>query len=213
MRHWFFDLDGTLADTDADIRCAWKATLADLGVDCPDFDDKFVTGPPIGEIARQLFPELYNAEFEKTLRAGFARHYDNDGMALTREYPGMLDEVRRIKAEGSKVYIATNKRMAGTEVIVRKFGWGDVFDGVYAGDMHKDDEIGVLRKPQLLRLIMNERGIRPEECVMVGDTINDFEAAKANGIKSIGVSWGYGTEAELREADIVCRDLPLPAVE
>jgi phosphoglycolate phosphatase len=125
----------------------------------------------------------------------------------------MLDEVRRIKAEGSKVYIATNKRMAGTEVIVRKFGWGDIFDGVYAGDMHKDDKIGVLRKPQLLRLIMNERGIRPEECVMVGDTINDFEAAKANGIKSVGVSWGYGTEAELREADIVCRALPLPAVE
>ena len=213
MRHWFFDLDGTLADTDADIRGAWKATLVDLGVDCPDFDEKFVTGPPIGEIARRLFPALDSAEFEKTLRAGFARHYDNDGMTLTREYPGMLDEVRRIRAEGSKVYIATNKRMAGTEVIVRKFGWGDVFDGVYAGDMHKDDDIGVLRKPQLLQLIMRERGIGPEECVMVGDTINDFEAAQVNGIRSIGVSWGYGTEAELLKADIICRALPLPSAD
>ena len=39
---WFFDLDGTLADTDRDIREAWKATLVDLGLECPGFDDGFV---------------------------------------------------------------------------------------------------------------------------------------------------------------------------
>ena len=38
---------------------------------------------------------------------------------------------------------------------------------------------------------------------MVGDTWNDFEAAKANGIASIGVSWGYGTAADLLAADRV----------
>ena len=212
MRHWFFDLDGTLADTDADIRGVWKATLSDLGIDCPRFDEEFVTGPPIGEIAKKLFPERYDPAFDRILREGFAGHYDNDGMPLTREYPGMLDEVRRLKAAGDKVYIATNKRMAGTIVIAEKFGWNGIFDGIYAGDMHKDDAIGILRKPELLALIMKERGARAEECVMVGDTINDFEAARANGIVSIGMAWGYGTEAELLQADIVCRSLPLPSI-
>lgn len=209
-KFWFFDLDGTLADTDADIRGAWKATLSDLGIDCPDFDKEFVTGPPIGEIAKKLFPERYDVAFDRILREGFARHYDNDGMPLTREYPGMLDEVRRIKAAGAKVYIATNKRMAGTMVVARKFGWTELFDGIYAGDMHKDDDIGILRKPELLALIMKENGAEAGECMMVGDTINDFEAAKANGIGSIAVSWGYGTEDELLEADVICRSLPLP---
>jgi phosphoglycolate phosphatase len=102
--------------------------------------------------------------------------------------------------------------MAGTRVIAEKFGWNGIFDGIYAGDMHKDDAIGILRKPELLALIMKERGARAEECVMVGDTINDFEAARVNGIVSIGMAWGYGTEAELLEADIVCRSLPLPSV-
>ena len=45
FKYVFFDLDGTLADTDPDIRRAWKAALVDLKLECPDFDAKFVAGP------------------------------------------------------------------------------------------------------------------------------------------------------------------------
>ena len=58
-RFCFFDLDGTLADTDPDIRGAWKAALADLGLECPSFDEKFVAGPPIDEMTRILFPGAF----------------------------------------------------------------------------------------------------------------------------------------------------------
>ena len=60
-RFCFFDLDGTLADTDPDIRRSWKAALADLGLECPDFDEKFVAGPPIDEMTRILFPGIFTA--------------------------------------------------------------------------------------------------------------------------------------------------------
>ena len=198
--HWFFDLDGTLADTQGDIIGAWKAALADLKLDCPDFDRKFVTGPSIDEVTRTLFPDLYSPALVEDIRARFGAHYDGDGFPTTREYPGMLDAVRRIKAAGAKVYIATNKRYAGTILMARHFGWDLVFDGIYSGDMHKDDPIGKLRKPELLALILRETGAKPSDCVMVGDTINDFEAAKANGILSLSVSWGYGKPDELRAA-------------
>jgi phosphoglycolate phosphatase-like HAD superfamily hydrolase len=69
--------------------------------------------------------------------------------------------------------------------------------------MHKDDEIGKLRKPELLKLILSETGAKSDECVMVGDTINDFEAARVNSIFSVGVSWGYAREGELSQADLV----------
>ena len=79
-----------------------------------------------------------------------------------------------------------------------------VFEGLYTGDMHKDDpSIGKLRKPELLARVISEVGAKKEDSVMVGDTWNDFEAAKANGIASIGVSWGYGTAADLLAADRV----------
>ena len=197
---WFFDLDGTLADTDRDIREAWKSALADLGLECPDFDEKFVAGPPIEEMLGVLFPGRCCERLAADVREGFGRHYDHDGFPNTPEYPGVMDAVRRIKARGARVYIATNKRLAGAKAMAAKFGWMEVFDGLYTGDMHKDDPIGRLRKPELLGLVLSEIGARPEECVMVGDTWSDFEAAERNGMDSIGVTWGYGTPEDLRRA-------------
>ena len=201
-RFWFFDLDGTLADTDRDIRLAWRAAMSDLGLVCPDFESRFVAGPPIEAMAKALFPDTYTDEMGLRLRERFGAHYDSDGFPETKEYPGVMDRVRAIKASGAKVYIVTNKRYVGAKAMAAKFGWMDVFDGLYAGDMHKDDpSIGKLSKGALIARIMVEKGASPEECVMVGDTISDFDAARENRVESVGVAWGYAKGAELSEAD------------
>ena len=217
-RFCFFDLDGTLADTDPDIRRSWKAALADLGLECPDFDEKFVAGPPIDEMTKTLFPGVFTPSLAESVRRSFAAHYDNDGFPETREYPGVMDEVRRLKAEGRTLAIVTNKRFAAAAAMARHFGWDSVFGGVYAGDMFADPAVaarfgttaGKVRKPELLRLVMAELGAAPADCALVGDTSSDFEAAEANGVLSVGVAWGYGTPEELSRADIVCRALPFP---
>jgi len=196
-RFWFFDLDGTLADTDGDIRAAWKASLADMGLSCPRFDSDFVAGPPIEDMARTLLPDVYTPALGAELRRRFGAHYDGDGFPNTREYPGVMDEVRRLNADGARTFIVTNKRYAGATAMARKFGWMDVFEGLYAGDMHDSDpSIGRLHKPALLTLIMRELGADAGDCVMVGDTANDINAAKANGIESVWVAWGYGVGDE-----------------
>ena len=204
-RFWFFDLDGTLADTDGDIRLAWKAALADLGLDCPTFDRDFIAGPPIDDMVRKLFPARCAdpraaAELIGSVRTLFGRHYDHDGFPTTAEYPGILDAVRRLKAAGARVFIATNKRYAGAAAMARKFGWDQVFEKLYTGDMFLATRGVKMRKPELLRFILDELGAAPADCVMVGDTINDFEAARQNGIDAIAVAWGYGTAAERRAA-------------
>jgi len=205
-KFYFFDLDGTLADTDCDIRLAWKATLKSLGLESPDFDDKYVTGPPIREILLLLFPTRYTPELEEAARTAFGGFYDNCGFPNTPEYPGVMDRVRQLKAAGARVFIATNKRWLGAKAIAEKYRWLDVFEGLYTGDMNKDNpSIGVLRKPELLARIMAEQGAKPEECVMVGDTCNDFEAAQKNGIASVAVSWGYGKPEELAMADRIVK--------
>ena len=206
-RFWFFDLDGTLADTDKDIREAWRATLSDLGIECSNFDRDFVAGPPIETMAEILFPGLYTDELGVKLRAGFGEHYDRDGFPNTFEYPGVMDAVRKLKSLGCEVFIATNKRFAGATLMAAKFGWDKVFDFIYAGDMYKDDPaVGKLKKPALLAKILAERGISAADAVMVGDTASDFEAARANGVESIGVTWGYGKQAELAQADRLVSD-------
>jgi phosphoglycolate phosphatase len=200
-KFWFFDLDGTLADTDGDIRLAWKAALNEMCVDTDPFDRLFVAGPTIEDMAKKMYPELYSDEFVAQLRKKFGEHYDGDGFPTTKEYPRIIDCVRRLKASGAEVYIVTNKRFAGASIMSRHFGWDKLFDGLYTADMYASDpKIGKLRKPELLKLVMDKLGALPDECVMVGDTSNDFNAASQNGVDSIGVSWGYGTEEELKLA-------------
>lgn len=193
---WFFDLDGTLADTDADIRGAWKAALADLGIVCENFDRDFIAGPPLEEMAFKLIPGCTD-EIAQAIREGFGRHYDGDGFPETREYPGVMDAVRALKANGAMAYIATNKRWLGAKAMAEKFGWMEAFEALYTGDMHKDDPIGKLKKDALLALAMKEIGAVAADCVMVGDTVSDFKAAASNGMESVGVTWGYGKPEEL----------------
>ena len=196
---WFFDLDGTLADTDADIRGAWKAALADLGIVCENFDRDFIAGPPLEEMAFKLIPGC-TEEIALAIREGFGRHYDNDGFPETKEYSGVLAAAKALKERGARLFIATNKRWLGAYALARKFGWFEVFEALYTGDMHKDDAIGKLNKDKLLALAMSEIGVSPSDCVMVGDTISDFAAASANGMDSIAVTWGYGTPEEFSKA-------------
>ena len=193
----FFDLDGTLADTDADIRLAWKASLADMNLPIDGFDSVFVAGPTLEEMAKKLYPDRYTEQFAAELRRRFGEHYDNDGFPSTREYPRIIDRVKSLKAAGARVFIVTNKRMAGTKAMAAHFGWDRIFDGMYSGDMYAGDpSIGKLRKPALLARVIAGLGAAKDDCVMVGDTANDFEAASANGIESVAVVWGYGTPAE-----------------
>ena len=199
-KFWFFDLDGTLADTDRDIREAWKAALRDLGLDCPRFDEVFVAGPPIDEMTRRLFPDRFTPKLADDVRRLFARHYDNDGFPNTFEYPGVVAEVRALSDAGATAAIVTNKRHAGATAMARRFGWNGVFaGGVWSGDMFPGRK---LAKTELLAVVMQRLGAAPGESVMVGDTASDFEAARANGVFSVGVEWGYGRPDELAEADV-----------
>ena len=209
MKYWFFDLDGTLADTDRDIRDAWKAALSDLGLSCPAFETRFVAGPPIDEMTRILFPDIFTQELADSIRSGFASHYDSDGFPQTKEYPGALDAVRRLKSRGDYAAIVTNKRFAGATAMAMRFGWDSLFDGIYAGDMYVSQGVQgakKLRKGELLARLIGELGAPKPDCAIVGDTSSDFVAARECGIRSIGVAWGYGRPDELAMADAVVND-------
>lgn len=203
MSYYFFDLDGTLADTDRDIRESWKLALKDLGLECPHFDREFVSGPPIDEMAKKLFPDIFTQELADAIRTGFADHYDHDGYPNTKEHPGVIDAVRSLKARGDYVAIVTNKRYVAACGVAKRFGWTDLFDGIYAGDMDvalKLPGAVKLRKPALLKRLIDSLGAPLADCTMIGDTISDFEAAEVCGITSIGVTWGYGKKEELDRA-------------
>ena len=201
--HWFFDLDGTLARTGEDIIAAWKRSIADLGRECPRFDEAFTIGPTLEKVVYDLFddasPELVAQMVER-----FRPNYDESGFPNTVPYPGVPERLAALKADGAKLYIVTNKRHVPTQGIVRKFGWDALFDGVWSFDSFPGVKY---RKPDLIAHLLRELAIDPSDAVMVGDTKGDVDAGRANGLRTVGVTWGYGSREELADADEIVEEV------
>lgn len=202
--HWFFDLDGTLARTGEDIIAAWKQSLADLGRECPHFDEVFTIGPTLEKVIYQLFDDA-SPELVEQMVARFRPNYDESGFPNTVPYPGVPEWLRSLKAAGAKLYIVTNKRHVPTQGIVRKFGWDTLFNGVWSFDSFPGVKY---KKPDLLAHLLATHAIDPSDAVMVGDTKGDVEAGRANGVYTVGVTWGYGSREELATADEMLEKLP-----
>jgi phosphoglycolate phosphatase len=103
---------------------------------------------------------------------------------------------------GRRMYVATTKPAIFADRVVKHFGLDRHFVGVYGPglDPRLDD------KAALLSHLLETEAAESGETVMIGDTRNDVVAAKANGIRAVGVLWGYGTERELVDAgaEAVC---------
>lgn len=197
-RHWFFDLDGTLARTGEDIVVAWKAALTSLGRDLTDFDRVFRIGPTLEKVVYELYDDA-TPQLVEDLMARFKPLYDEGGFPNTVPYPGVPELLAALKAAGARAYVVTNKRHNATQLIARKFGWDRTLDGVWSYDTFETK----YKKPELLAKLLKDLGIEAKDAVMVGDTKGDVDAGKANRVATIGVTWGYGTPGELSEADAV----------
>lgn len=199
-RHWFFDFDGTLARTGEDIILAWKKTISDMGLSCPHFDEVFRIGPTLERVAYELFEDA-TPELVAEIGERYKPNYDESGFPNTVPYPGVPEKLAALKESGAKIYIVTNKRHAATQKIVKVLGWDGLFDGVWSFDSFPGVKY---KKPELLARLLCELGVEPSDAVMVGDTKGDIDAGKANGVHTVGVTWGYGAREELSEADELC---------
>ena len=196
-KHWFFDFDGTLCDTEADIKEAWRAAIRGLGRTCPQFDRVYRTGPTLDQVTYMLFDDA-TPELVARIRELFGPAYAASGFPNTRPSPWVPGWLADLRARGCGLYVATNKRWRPLEALRTRLGWEDVFDGWYAFDMYEGRR---LKKSELLAHVMETRGIDPADAVMVGDTAGDVVAGKAAGMYTIGCTWGYGSRDELEGAD------------
>ncbi|MBQ4199914.1 MAG: HAD hydrolase-like protein [Kiritimatiellae bacterium] len=207
--HWFFDFDGTLCDTEADIKAAWRAALRNLGRECPQFDRVYRTGPTLEQVAYMLFEDATPALVD-AIKEQFRTCYDGSDFPSTRPYKWVPAWLADLKRQGCRIYIATNKRWNPTRILVKKLGWDVLFDGCYSFDSFLDPDVAAahpgaprraLTKAELLSEAMRIRGIDRADAVMVGDTKGDVSSGAAAGMHTIGCTWGYGAREELEGAD------------
>ncbi|TVY11797.1 HAD family hydrolase [Paenibacillus cremeus] len=194
-----FDLDGTLTDPKVGITKSVQHALGRMGITEMDWAklEQFI-GPPL----QQSFADVYGMSEEEAWEAvGYYREYFQAvGLFENEVYEGMVPLLVTLQAQGKSLYIATSKPTVFAERIVQHFQMDTFFNGIYGSELDgtRSDKGG------LIGHIVRERQLEPARVVMVGDRMHDIIGARKNGIASIGVGYGYGSDAELREASPTC---------
>lgn len=191
-----FDLDGTLTDPKPGITRAVRYALERLGVsvDDPDTLTPFI-GPPL----HHSFARFYGFDDERTYEAIrlYREYFEETGLYENAVYPGIPSLLERLRAAERRLLVATSKPTTYAQRIVDHFDLGAYFAGVVGSEMDltRSDKAEVVAAaldtfPEVAR----------EGAVMIGDREHDILGARANHLDAIGVTYGYGSRAELAAA-------------
>lgn len=196
-----FDLDGTLVDSAPDLAWSVDATLAELGL------------PPRGEakirhwigngiertLKRALVDDMHGEPdvtlFNKALPV-FMEIYTHNAARRSRFYDGVREGMDYLIKNNYKIGCVTNKREKFTHILLKTLGVFDDFGIIISGDTlpkKKPDPLPLLHAAEHFK-------VRPERSLMVGDSMNDVNAARAAGFKILCVSYGYNHGCDIRDA-------------
>jgi len=182
-----FDVDGTLLNTREGILDSVKATIRHFNLpELTKENEKYFCGPPIQKSMMMVYgyTKEQAQEFANVFRDRYSQH---EFLFKAEHYDGMMELLDNLKAAGIKIAIATYKREDYALDLVTKFGFMD-----YAQVAHGGDNFNKLTKADIIRKCIDEMGLTPEECVMIGDSDNDAIGAQGMGCPFIGVTYGFG---------------------
>ena len=207
-----FDLDGTLVDSAADIAEAVNRTLEELG---HAREDEATVRAWIGLGTRVLLDSaLRHAGSRAAVDEVMPRlmvHYEDCLLLHARLYPGTVEALEALAADGVALSMATNKPERMARVLLEAMGIGPYFAHVVGGDTLPE------RKPHALPLLHLAalHGVAPRDALMVGDSEADAGAARAAGMDLVLLRHGYPRDFDLERAGAVAvlDDLaPLPGL-
>lgn len=192
MKRVFFDLDGTLTDSSEGIFNSILYAVKKLGYREPTLAElRSFVGPPL----RDSFQQLYGLSEEAGQQAveTYRENYRVSGVNEFTVYPGIPETLAKLAKE-YELYVATSKPEFFAKKVIHTAGLETYFTDIFGADF--DNLRG--KKAQVIRYGLEQlvpMGLN--EMVMVGDRAQDILGAKENGLRSIGVLFGFGSREEL----------------
>ena len=207
------DLDGTLVASRDGIVSGLRQALRDLGHEPdPSRDLSWVVGPPLHDSVAKLLAEHGDDRVAEAMTR-YRHHYETGGLFDSPLFPGIAPALEQLVASGHRLFLATSKPLHMARRILEARGLVSRFAGLYGA--RPDD--GGSEKPELIAGLLRREAIDPHRAVMVGDRRFDIAGAHANGLRALGVLWGYGGREELEAAGadgvVAAVDQLVPAIE
>ncbi len=191
----FFDLDGTLTESGPGIINSVRYALTRWGIDEPDDTALYrFIGPPLV----YSFSTFYGFSQEDAVKAMavYREYYAVHGIFENSVYQGIPQLLALLKGAGKHLCVATGKPEKFMFPILKHYDLLKFFDfcgGSDEAETHAD-------KTSVIRYVMDNCGAKADDLVMVGDRHHDVDGAKANGVQSVGILYGYGSRTELETA-------------
>lgn len=198
-KYLLFDLDGTLTDPKVGITTCVQYALRSLGIEEPDLDklEPFI-GPPL----KESFMQFYGLDEAQALAAveKYRERFKDIGLFENEVYKGIPKMLRTLRDMGMHLAVASSKPTVFVERILKHFHLEAYFEAIVGSELdgtrvNKDEVV----QEALNRLFKGEP-IERQQVYMIGDRKFDVEGAKAQGIESVAVAYGYGDVEELKEA-------------
>ncbi|MGA9852550.1 MAG: phosphoglycolate phosphatase [Gammaproteobacteria bacterium] len=203
-----FDLDGTLVDSVPDIAHAVDTMVRELDLPPPGIGKvREWVGDGVRRLVKRALTGVLDGEPDAALyRRGFEafrRAYGTHLAVDTRLYPGVREVLDHLQRADIRMACITNKSAEFTEPLLDALGIRSYFGVVLSGDSLTQ------RKPDPLPLLHAARHFKivPAQACMVGDSVNDLQAARAAGFRAIGVRYGYGGDLSAARPDAMLNSL------
>lgn len=190
-----FDLDGTLTDTLGDLKNSVNYAMREFGFpERTQEEVKSFVGNGVRKLISLSVPENTDSETTESCLAVFKEYYKNNSLVETKPYDGIISMLKKLKSNGIKTAVVTNKMHEAAEDIVNIF-FGDLID-ITLGQVD-----GIAQKPQPdgIYSVLEKLGVSKEKALYVGDSEVDCITAKNAGIPCIGVAWGFRDKSVLLE--------------
>jgi len=184
----FFDQDGTLLDSLPGIEYSVRAAFVSCGIPPPAGSLRGIIGPPIRTILSQAGSVTETGVLD-ALEREFRVSYDSEGWRRTVCFPDAGRVLHALRASGRRLFVVSNKPLHISLQILKAEGIFDIFEGIVTRDSRVPAYSGKL---EMTRTLMEERHVAPGNCLFVGDTIEDAEAAVAAGVRFAYMTHGYG---------------------
>jgi phosphoglycolate phosphatase len=188
---YIFDLDGTLLDSQQGVLYSLQFSISKHAPDYLPLIHKGLIGPPISVLLKKI---ISDESLIEAISIEFRSHYDNIGYLKTKLFIGVYDGLKEL-SKHSKLFVATNKPWKSSQKILSMLKIDIFFDAIITIDSE-----GIENKSDMASNILLTNGNKP--CVLVGDSIDDFEAAKNNQIDFIYCSYGYGLIQNVKGIEI-----------
>ncbi len=199
FKNVLFDLDGTLTDSYEAIVSSFEYALKEKGIS--PIEDEAVRRSYIGPALVISYEKHYAVSREEAdaLVELFRKAYRSGNMFKVKIYEGIPELLENLKKAGIRLFVATSKPVEFATAVLEKIGLAKYFEKIQAPDF-KTCEQG---KETLIREILQEFSLSPDDTIMIGDTKYDIEGALMAGVKAMGVTYGYPGDGDFEKADFI----------